>query len=90
MQTKLPSLLAVMILAIGTLIGVSVVPLSTSHWDSPIYLYQAKRFAETDLLKSYPSHAKEIGTQVSERSWPKSESYSESFWRFMRLGNMPY
>ena len=72
----------------GTLISALVMPLSTSHWDSPIYLYQAKRFVETDLLTSYHEHSKEINVQVSEYSSSSGEGYSESFWRFMRFGNI--
>ena len=57
------------------------------HWDVPIYLYQAKRFAETYYLMNYIRHADEIAAQINGH-WPASEGYSESYWRFGRLGHI--
>lgn len=57
------------------------------HWHVPIYLYQAKRFAETHYLLNYIHHAKEIAAQV-DGHWPADEAYSESYWRFLRLGHL--
>lgn len=88
MKAASPRMAVVLILVLGTLVGGLVEPLSSAHWDSPIYLYQAKRFAETDLAKSFATHSRTIAAQVSERSWPESETFPASFWRFMRLGNV--
>ena len=62
-------------------------PLDGMHWDVPIYLYQAKRFAETHYLINYIRHADEIVAQI-DGHWPAHESYSESYWRFGRLGHI--
>jgi hypothetical protein len=62
-------------------------PLDGVHWDSPIYLYQAKRFAETHFLAHLAVHAREVAMQV-QGNWPKDEIYSEAYWRFARLGHI--
>jgi hypothetical protein len=62
-------------------------PLEGMHWDVPIYLYQAKRFAETHYLINYIRHADDIAAQIAGH-WPAGESYSESYWRFGRLGHI--
>jgi hypothetical protein len=62
-------------------------PLDGVHWDSPIHLYQGKRFAETHFLDHYALHAREVALQV-EGNWPKDESFSEAYWRFARLGHI--
>jgi len=72
MSAASPRVLALVILVLGTLLGGLVEPLSSAHWDSPIYLYQAKRFAETDLARSFATHSRTIAAQVSERTWPES------------------
>lgn len=79
------SLIVIFLAAI--LIGAHKKPLEGVHWDSPIYLYQAKRFAETSLFKSYAEHALEIAQQVND-SWPEDEGYSEAYWRFIRFGHI--
>lgn len=76
-------------LALGAFaIAERVPPLSASHFDSPIYLYQSKRYADTRLVASFRHHAQDIADQVRTHRWPTSETYPEAFWRFMRLGNI--
>lgn len=53
-----------LIFFLAAAIGFAKPPLQGVHWDSPIYLYQSKRFAETPLLDSYRQHAKEIRDHV--------------------------
>ncbi len=79
---------AVALLILGTLIAGTTVPLASSHFDSPIYLYQSKRYAETELAQSYLRHAEDIAEQVKTHRWPAGEGYPEAFWRFMRFGNI--
>lgn len=62
-------------------------PLEGMHWDVPIYLYQAKRFAETHFLANYIHHAAEIAAQVHGHL-PADEWFSEAYWRFARLGHI--
>ena len=62
-------------------------PLTLIHWDGPIHLYQAKRFAETPLAGSYAQHAEAVAAQVDGK-WPAGEGYSESYWRFSRFGHI--
>ena len=50
------------------LVAVSRVPLGDAHWDAPIYLYQAKRFAETQLLVDIAHSAEHIAAQVAGAS----------------------
>lgn len=64
-------------------------PLQGVHWDAPIYLYQAKRFAETPLVHSYATHAEHIAGQVTGiYPLPAGEAYPEAYWRFTRLGHI--
>lgn len=58
-------------------------PLVDVHWDSPIYLHEAKRFAETDYLNNYAQHAEEI-TAASKNSG----SFWRPYWHFIRLGHI--
>lgn len=77
-------------LAVGLamlLVALSRVPLADVHWDAPIYLYQAKRFAETAYLVDVARNAQEIVAQLAG-AWPEDESYSEAFWRSSRLGHI--
>lgn len=77
-------------LAVGLcvlLVALSRVPLGDAHWDAPIYLYQAKRFAETLYLADFARSAEAIAAQVAGE-WPADESYSEAFWRSSRLGHI--
>lgn len=67
------------------LVALSRVPLGDVHWDAPIYLYQAKRFAETQHLADIARNAEHIAAQVAG-AWPADERYSEAFWRSSRLG----
>lgn len=69
------------------LVAVSRVPLGDAHWDAPIYLYQAKRFAETQLLVDIAHSAEHIAAQAAG-AWPADERYSEAFWRSSRLGHI--
>jgi len=69
------------------LVASSRVPLGDVHWDAPIYLYQAKRFAETHHLVDIARNAEHIAAQVAG-AWPTDESYSEAFWRSSRLGHI--
>ncbi|MDD1643083.1 MAG: hypothetical protein LUQ29_07440, partial [Methylococcaceae bacterium] len=70
------------------LIAALKAPLEDVHVDAPIYLYQAKRFAETHYLINYIRHADEIVAQI-DGHWPVPyESFSESYWRFGRLGHI--
>lgn len=62
-------------------------PLEGMHWDVPIYLYQAIRFAETHYLINYIRHADEIAAQIDLHGLP-GEAYSEAYWFFGRLGNI--
>jgi len=62
-------------------------PLVGMHWDVPIYLYQAKRFAETHYLVNCAHHAAEVVAQMHGHL-PADESYSEAYWRFARLGHI--
>jgi len=64
-------------------------PLVGMHWDVPIYLYQAKRFAETHYLVNYAHHAAEVVAQVHGHL-PADEWYSEAYWRFARLGHIAF
>ncbi len=63
-------------------------PMQSVHWDAPIYLYQAKRFADTPLVASYISHAAAIASQIQSGQLTEGEGYSESYWRFTRLGHI--
>jgi hypothetical protein len=63
-------------------------PLQRSHWDAPIYLYNAKRFAETPWVASYIEHSESIATQITSGQLHTGEGYSESYWRFTRLGHI--
>jgi len=69
------------------LVALSRVPLGDVHWDAPIYLYQAKRFAETQHLADIARNAEHIAAQVAG-AWPADERYSEAFWRSSRLGHI--
>lgn len=69
------------------LVALSRVPLGDVHWDAPIYLYQAKRFAETQHLADIARNAEHIAAQVAG-AWPADESYSEAFWRSSRLSHI--
>lgn len=69
------------------LVALSRAPLADVHWDAPIYLYQAKRFAETAYLVDVARNAQEIVAQLAG-AWPEDESYSEAFWRSSRLGHI--
>lgn len=62
-------------------------PLTDVHWDSPIYLYQGKRMADTSLFQSYREHAATVAAQASG-NWHPEEAYSEPFWRFSRIGHI--
>ena len=84
---KLPWLMLITLLLVSTILGVNVTPLTSVHWDSPIYLYQGKRMAETPLLESYASKAFEVAEQV-DGNWPSGEGYSEAYWRYSRLGHI--
>lgn len=78
-----------LIFSLAAAIGFTKPPLGGVHWDSPIYLYQSKRFAETSLLESYRQHAKEIRDQVyGVAPLPRGEAYPEAYWRFARLGHI--
>lgn len=72
---------------IASLIGFSKGLLEGMHWDVPIYLYQAKRFAETHYFEDFVRDAWAIAAQVSG-GWPADEGYSEAFWRSVRLGHI--
>jgi len=61
--------------------------LESVHSDVPIYLYQAKRFAETHYLTDYIKHAATVAEQVSG-NWPDDELYSHAYWHFIRLGHI--
>lgn len=64
-------------------------PLQGVHWDTPIYLYQAKRHVGQALIPSYAVHAREIAGQVrGVRPLPPGEAYPEAYWRFSRLGHI--
>ena len=63
-------------------------PMQRSHWDAPIYLYNAKRFADTPWIASYIEHGEAIASQVTTGQLPAGESYPESYWRFTRLGHI--
>lgn len=76
------------IFIVGAGVSRTATPLAGAHFDSPIYLYQAKRYAETELVQSYLRHAGDIAQQVRTHGWPASEAYPESFWRFMRFGHI--
>lgn len=80
-------LLLVLLIALA-LVG-ALRPMQTVHWDTPIYLYQAKRFAETDLVDSYRRHAEIVaGQALGTHPLPQGEGYPESYWRFTRLGHI--
>ena len=86
--TSAVKFISIILLAIlALLIVAQKEPLEGMHWDVPIYLYQAKRFAETHYLINYIRHADEIAAQI-DGHWPASEGYSESYWRFVRLGHI--
>jgi hypothetical protein len=77
----------ILLTALAFLIAAKEGPLEAIHWDVPIYLYQAKRFAETHYLINYIHHASEIVAQVHGQL-PVDEWYSEAYWRFVRLGHI--
>lgn len=62
-------------------------PLGDVHWDSPIYLYQAKRFAETPYVHDIAASSRQIVAQIAG-NWPEDEGYSEAYWRASRLGHI--
>lgn len=84
---KLPWFLLSTLLIVSVIIGSNATPLTSVHWDSPIYMYQGKRIAETPLLESYATKAVEVANQV-DGNWPSEESYSEAYWRYSRLGHI--
>ena len=69
-------------------------PMTEVHWDTPIYAYHGKRFAETNYLSSFVQHSQEIAEQVRASSkkhrWPEYEGFPESYWHFIRLGNIVF
>lgn len=77
----------ILLASLAFLIAAQESPLEGMHWDAPIYLYQAKRFAETHYLVNYIRHASEIITQVYG-NLPVDEWYSEAYWRFLRIGHI--
>jgi hypothetical protein len=80
-------LIVISLVVLALLLAAQEEPLEDMHWDVPIYLYQAKRFAETHYLANYARHAAEVAIQV-QGDLPAHESYSHAFWRFIRLGHI--
>jgi len=79
--------LLLLLLLIALALAGAMRPMQAVHWDAPIYLYHAKRFAETHLVDSYRRHAESIaGQALGTHPLPPGEAYPESYWRFTRLG----
>ncbi len=62
-------------------------PLYKNHYDASIWLYQAKRFADTHYVASYLNHASEIEKTVN-KGWHREQSFSEQYWWFSRIGHV--
>lgn len=77
----------ILLAALAFLIAAQKEPLKGMHWDVPNYLYQAKRFTETHYLVNYAQHAADVVAQVHGHL-PIDESFSEAYWRFVRLGHI--
>ncbi|MES1999775.1 MAG: hypothetical protein V4446_10715 [Pseudomonadota bacterium] len=73
-----------LLLGLVTLIMINTkAPLTDVHWDVPMYVYQASRFADTAYLQNYVAHATEIVREI-----PAAKPFSYEFWYFSRLGNI--
>jgi hypothetical protein len=62
-------------------------PLTEVHWDSVVYLYYAKQFADTAFIQHHVQQAAAIAAQV-EGHRPREEPFSAAYWRFSRLGHI--
>ncbi len=81
--------LLLLLLLIALALGGAIRPMQAVHWDAPIYLYQAKRFAESHLVDSYRQHAEAVaGQALGTNPMQQGEAYPESYWRFTRLGHI--
>jgi len=60
-------------------------PLSAAHWDSSIYLRQAKQFSHGGYIQNYRGQAAAISDSLHGKS--ESEAGLE-YWRFTRLGHI--
>jgi hypothetical protein len=77
------------LLLLTSLAGFSVVdwlsegyPLSDAHWDSSIYLYKARAFAEGGFLDAFRDGAFELHEAVLQGVYPTP------YWSFVRLGHI--
>ena len=77
----------IVVLLASFLVAGNSPPLTDVHWDSPIYLYQGKRMADTPLFQSYRENAAAVAAQAGG-GWHPEEGYSEPFWRFSRIGHI--
>ena len=64
-NTRTPNWTKVLLLAALAALAISAVfalkgPFQDSHWDAPIYLMRGKHVAQTPLLQSFSTHAKDI------------------------------
>lgn len=80
---SIPLLILLAVLTV-TIAFMSKGQLQDVHWDAPIYLLRGKVAAETPLLHSYQSHAKEIADALPQY---KPGVVDTPYWGFMRLGN---
>jgi len=80
-------LILISLAVLALLLAAQEGPLEGMHWDAPIYLYQAKRFAETHYFVNYARHTVEIVDQV-RGNLPAGEEFSHAFWRFVRIGHI--
>jgi hypothetical protein len=82
---------ALVVLLAGSVIISSGNFLQNVHWDSAIYSYLGKRFAETNIFSSYLRHKDEIAAQttdIEKHAWPAHDTFPEPYWHFTRFGNV--
>lgn len=78
--------ITLILLVLAVAIAANKEPLEGMHWDVPIYLNQAKLFAESAYLDNYTHQAAKIAASVKEHVG--DEYFSHAFWHFIRLGHI--
>jgi hypothetical protein len=79
--------LLVVVLLLGVVSTATSPPLSDVHGDSPIYVYEGKRFAETDFLADYHRSASTIAANAHGATLGDARFWSP-YWHFTRLGHV--
>ncbi|NOS89729.1 MAG: hypothetical protein HOP34_14525, partial [Methylococcaceae bacterium] len=74
------------LLVYALVIATNKAPLEGMHWDVPLYLSQAKAFAQSPYLDKYTHQAAAIAASVKGHT--AEEDFSHAFWHFMRFGHI--